>query len=136
MHIVTADTAADTAIVHIGDWIYTQWVGIVFNRQRGTARNTDAGVIPGAGLTINIKPRSHCALAVGNGFFHQWLYTSLAIEHALALGNNHFQTALFSGQGLCQGVFHFADTVSANGAQPLDTGAATGAFNRLGFVPI
>ena len=135
MGIGTADTAADAAIVDIRHRVLPQRVRIGLDGQRRTSGNTYTGMVASAGLTIDHETRPPGALPVLDRLVEQRFDAPLPIEHALALGDDHLQTGLGACQRLPQGLFHVFNTVSADRADPLDPGPATGLVDRLLVVP-
>src|SRR5262249_49141061 len=104
---------------HCGNGIAPQRIGIWFHRQRWTARQPDAGMVAGAQLIVDAKTRFHHPLAALEfvGIFHA--DAPLPRQHALTIGNDHFESAFRAADSFFQGRRHLADAVAAYGAQPV-----------------
>jgi hypothetical protein len=77
-------------------------------------------VIPGADLVIDAETRLHHALAAIELFGVLGTNTALARQHAFAVGDDHFETALGRAHRLFQGFRHLRNAVATHRAQPSD----------------
>src|SRR6516165_1403726 len=77
-------------------------------------------MVAGAELVVDAIAGSHDAHAALElvGLFDA--DTTLARQHAFAVGDDHFEPVLGAAHGFLERRSHFADAVAAHGAQPFD----------------
>jgi hypothetical protein len=116
---LAAQPAADAAFDHRGDRVAPQRIGIGFHRQRWTARQPDTGMIAGAQLIVDAIARLHHPLAALEFLGVLDADAALPRQHALAVGNDHFEAAFGAADRFFQRRRHLADAVAVHGAQPV-----------------
>src|SRR5689334_15487912 len=77
-----AIAAADTGLIDRRDRIVTQRIIQLLDAERGTARQSDAGMIAGADIFIDAEAWLHHAFAVTDRLVENRLFTPLLVEHA------------------------------------------------------
>src|ERR1019366_10547662 len=90
--------AADATVVHVRHRVHLERVGGRLERERGTAGEPDAGMIPGAGIVIDAEASAHHARTQPEQAREYRADAPLALELALALGDDDFQSRLIGGE--------------------------------------
>src|SRR3989442_15553694 len=80
---LAADATADARLVHGGDRILAQRVGVLPERERRAAVQTHAGVVARADVGVHPEARLDDLGARGDRLPDARLLTALALEHAL-----------------------------------------------------
>jgi hypothetical protein len=102
MGVGAAQAAAHAAVDHGGHRVHLQRIGVVLERERGAARQADAGVVAGADVLVHAVLHALDALAALQQAGDPGLDAALALELAFALGHDHLQAVEVAGEGLFQ----------------------------------
>ena len=134
MGVFAAQAAAHATVDHRSYRIHLERVGVVLESEGGTARQPDAGVIPGADVFVHAVLDANGALAglqqAGNPGFQ----TALPFQLALTLGDDHLQPGILGGEGFSQRAPHLIDAIGMHGAHPSNPHPAQGLLDGLVLV--
>src|SRR5262245_60291118 len=120
---LTAQATANAVVVDVCHGIAAQGILAGLDRQRGAAREADAGMIASAYLGIDPETRAHDALARTHEPRQLRSQPPLTRELALAIGNDDLKTLLPGAHGLAQRLKHRRDAIGVNPLDPGDTHA-------------
>src|SRR5712692_10917302 len=97
VRVLAAQPAAHAAVDHGGHRVGAQRVRIVFDGERGAARQADARMVPGAGVLVDAVLDANLSFTFGQLFCNLRSQLALALELALALGDDDLQPVVFRG---------------------------------------
>src|SRR5262249_34975726 len=100
--------------------VAAQRIGIGLDRERRTAGEPDAGMVAGADLLVDSEPDLDHPPAALELLGLLGAHAALAGELALAVGNDHLESALGRAHGRFERPRHLRDAVAAHRAQPFD----------------
>src|SRR6186713_3402064 len=91
VRVLAAQAAADAAVEHRGDGIHAQWIRRRLHRQRRAAGQADARMVAGARVLVDAVLDAHRALARREPCGTPRLDAALALELALAFGDDDLE---------------------------------------------
>ena len=124
MRDLAAHAAADARVVDVRDRVVAERVGIVPERQRGTAVQAHARVVARADVGVHAEARLDDLLARRERLARAGLLAPLALEHALVPGDDDLEPGHPRRQRLAQRLHHLGDAVGVHGADPRHAEAA------------
>src|SRR5258706_16398116 len=131
MRIRPAQAAADTTVDHGRDRVAAQGVWVVLDGQCRAAREPDARVVARAGVLVDAVLDPHGSPALREILRDHRPQPALALELALALGNDHLEAFCGRSHRLSIGFRYGADVVVVDRAQPAHADSFEGLLDRI-----
>src|SRR6478735_4571877 len=102
MRVLAAQAAADAAVDDGRDRVASQRIGVVLHGERRAARQADARVVAGARVFVHAVFHAYGSLSFGKVFCDDRPQFALALELALALGDDDLEALVLGAHRLLE----------------------------------